>query len=217
MVLSRRPERRRTGRLPTAACLLLLVLGGALITRGVLDGGASRAAPSVHVANAGVPTAAPRATAPAALPAARPVRVRIPAAGVDTRPVLDLGLAADGTVQVPSVAQADRIGWYDRGVTPGETGPAVLIGHYDTVEGPAVLRNVGRIATGDRIYVDRADGRTAVFAVRALQQVDKKAFPTQRVYGDTDRPELRLVTCGGGLVDGHRPDNIVLYADLVTA
>lgn len=214
-MLSRGPHRRLPGRLLTAASLLLLVAGGVLIARGALNGGAPGAAPPAHVANVGAPAAAPRASAPAALPASRPVRVRIPAAGVNTGPVLGLGLAADGTVQVPSVAQADRIGWYDQGVTPGETGPAVLIGHYDTVDGPAVLRNVGRIAPGDRIYVDRADGRTAVFAVRALQQVDKKAFPTQRVYGDTDRPELRLVTCGGGLVDGHRPDNVVVYADLV--
>ncbi|MFB1048811.1 class F sortase [Streptomyces chrestomyceticus] len=213
--MSRGPHRRLPGRLLTAASLLLLVAGGVLIARGALNGGAPGAAPPAHVANVGAPAAAPRASAPAALPASRPVRVRIPAAGVNTGPVLGLGLAADGTVQVPSVAQADRIGWYDQGVTPGETGPAVLIGHYDTVDGPAVLRNVGRIAPGDRIYVDRADGRTAVFAVRALQQVDKKAFPTQRVYGDTDRPELRLVTCGGGLVDGHRPDNVVVYADLV--
>ncbi|MFH8348023.1 class F sortase [Streptomyces sp. NPDC018045] len=215
--MSRRPDRRRPGRTLPAVCLLLLVTGGALIAWGVLDTGGPGVAPPVHVADAGAPAAAPRAAAPAALPASRPVRVRIPAASVNTGPVLGLGLAADGTVQVPSVAQAGRIGWYDKGVTPGETGPAVLIGHYDTVDGPAVLRDIGRVGPGDRIYVDRADGRTAVFAVRALQQVDKKDFPTQRVYGDTDRPELRLVTCGGGLVDGHRPDNIVVYADLVAA
>jgi hypothetical protein len=69
--------------------------------------------------------------------------------------------------------------------------------------------------TGDRITVRRADGTTAVFRVRELEQVDQKAFPTRKVYGDTTRPELRLITCGGELVDGHRPDNIILYADLV--
>ncbi|MFK4110606.1 class F sortase [Streptomyces sp. NPDC002176] len=155
------------------------------------------------------------ASPPAPLPASAPVRVRIPAAGVDTSPVLQLGLAADGTVQVPSVAQADRIGWYREGVTPGQTGPSVLIGHFDTVNGPAVLRNVARVRPGDTITVDRADGTTAVFAVRTLQQVDKKNFPTQRVYGDTPRPELRVITCGGDLRAGHRPDNIILYVDLI--
>ncbi|MET9957595.1 class F sortase [Streptomyces sp. NPDC006326] len=150
-----------------------------------------------------------------ALPASEPVRVRIPAAGVDAGPLLKLGLAADGTVEVPSVADGDKIGWYTKAVTPGETGPAVLIGHFDTARGPAVLRNVSRIRTGDRITVTRADGTTAVFGVRELEQVDKKSFPTAKVYGNTARPELRLITCGGELTDGHRPDNIIVYADLV--
>lgn len=158
----------------------------------------------------------PAAAAPAApLPASQPVRVRIPSAEVDTSPVLKLGLAGDGTVEVPSVADGDKIGWYTKGVTPGETGPAVLIGHFDTARGPAVLRNVSRVHTGDEITVTRADGTAAVFRVRELEQVDKKEFPTAKVYGDTARPELRLITCGGEITAGHRPDNIILYADLV--
>ncbi|MCX5012129.1 class F sortase [Streptomyces sp. NBC_00555] len=162
------------------------------------------------------PTAAPAAPASATpLPASAPVRVRIPAAGVDASPLLTLGLAADGTVEVPSVADGDKIGWYGKGVTPGETGPAVLIGHFDTVRGPAVLKDVSRVRTGDEITVSRADGSTAVFRVRELEQVDKKRFPTGKVYGDTARPELRVITCGGRITDGHRPDNIILYADLV--
>ena len=36
--------------------------------------------------------------------------------------------------------------------------PAVLVGHFDTVDGPAVLRNVARIKDGDRITV----GRTSI-------------------------------------------------------
>lgn len=128
---------------------------------------------------------------------------------------MKLGLAADGTVEVPSVAEADRIGWYTKGVTPGETGPAVLIGHFDTARGPAVLKDVARVRTGEQITVSRADGTTAVFRVRELEQVDKKEFPTAKVYGNTDRPELRVITCGGDITDGHRPDNIILYADLV--
>ncbi|WP_315892843.1 sortase domain-bontaining protein [Streptomyces sp. P9(2023)] len=63
--------------------------------------------------------------------------------------------------------------------------------------------------------VGRADGSTATFEVRAIQQVDKKDFPTNKVYGKTDRPELRLITCGGSVEDGHRTDNIILFADLV--
>ncbi|WP_069464976.1 class F sortase [Actinacidiphila rubida] len=150
----------------------------------------------------------------AAMPASEPVRVTIPAAGVDTGPLLRLGLNTDGTLQVPSVEQADRIGWYTGGVTPGQNGPAVLVGHLDTVNGPAVMRNVTRIKPGDRITVLRADGTRAVFSVTSLQQVSKSGFPTQRVYGNTSTPQLRLITCGGTLTGGHHPDNIIVYATL---
>ncbi|MGJ7415901.1 class F sortase [Streptomyces cinereoruber] len=162
------------------------------------------------------PPGSPRPPHPRRTPArSLPVRVRTASTGVDTGPVLELGLAADGTVEVPSVADADRVGWYDKGVTPGETGPAVLIGHFDTARGPAVLKDVSGARAGDEIAVTRADGKTAVFRVRELEQVDKDSFPTAKVYGDTTRPELRLITCGGELTGGHRPDNIILYADLV--
>ncbi|MFC9703710.1 class F sortase [Streptomyces sp. NPDC056943] len=206
--MTRRPRRART------APLLLVAVLAALT--GCSAGTTPPTTPPARVSEA---TAAPVPTASAvpARPLSRslPVRVRLPAAGVDTGPVLELGLAADGTVEVPSVEDADRIGWYDKGVTPGETGPAVLIGHFDTARGPAVLKDVSRVRVGDEIAVTRADGKVAVFRVRELEQVDKKTFPTAKVYGDTTRPELRLITCGGELVDGHRPDNIILYADLV--
>ncbi|MFG3284898.1 class F sortase [Streptomyces sp. NPDC048111] len=194
-----------------SAAAVLLVLGAGLTAAGC--GSATPAAtPPPTVSTASRAPAAPKA---AALPASEPVRVRIPSAGVDTGPVLHLGLADDGTVEVPSVADADRIGWYDKGVTPGQQGPAVLIGHFDTVRGPAVLKDISRVRAGDTVSVVRADGRTLAFRVRALEQVDKKTFPTQKVYGNTDRPELRIITCGGELTGGHRPDNIIVYADLV--
>ncbi|GGR07244.1 class F sortase [Streptomyces cinereoruber] len=200
---------------PRTAVLLLASLASLAALTGCSAGGgaAAQAVPPARVTE----TAAPAPSAAPVRPLARslPVRVRMASTGVDAGPVLELGLAADGTVEVPSVADADRIGWYDKGVTPGETGPAVLIGHFDTARGPAVLKDVSRARAGDEIAVTRADGKTVVFRVRELEQVDKDSFPTAKVYGDTTRPELRLITCGGELTGGHRPDNIILYADLV--
>lgn len=198
-----------------ATALLVLPFAAALAGCGA-DGHAATPPPHITASASAPVTPEPSRTgAPAAMPASVPVRVTIPAAGVDTGPMLRLGLNADGTIEVPSVPQADRIGWYEKGVTPGETGPAVLVGHFDTANGPAVMKDVGKIKPGDTIDVGREDGTRAVFAVTALEQVDKDAFPTEKVYGRTDRPELRLITCGGEITDGHRPDNIIVYADLV--
>ncbi|MFF8315889.1 class F sortase [Streptomyces bobili] len=197
----------------TAGALFTLLAGAVMLG----CGSGHEPTPSTAPAHVRPTTAAPVSptAGPRPMAASKPVRVRIPSAAVDTGTVLELGLAADGTIEVPSVAQADRIGWYAKGVTPGETGPAVLVGHFDTVKGPAVLRNVSRIRAGDIIGVSRADGTTARFRVREIEQVGKEAFPTKKVYGNTTHPELRLITCGGDLTEGHRPDNIILYADLV--
>ncbi|MFE2164736.1 class F sortase [Streptomyces sp. NPDC059447] len=204
----------RAARGPVLVVVTLAALAGVTGCGAPAPGKPATPAPYVSPASPSAAAPAPGATA-SPLPASEPVRVRIPSAGVDASPVLKLGLAGDGTVEVPSVADGDKIGWYTKGVTPGETGPAVLIGHFDTARGPAVLKDVSKVHTGDEITVSRADGSTAVFRVRALEQVDKKNFPTAKVYGDTTRPELRVITCGGEITEGHRPDNIILYADLV--
>ncbi|MEV5977195.1 class F sortase [Streptomyces sp. NPDC052114] len=203
-------RRRHTTRIAASAALLA-TLGIGLIACG--QGGKGDPAPDVKVHNAAT-AQAKQAVAP--LKASEPTGLRIPSAGVDARSMLHLSVGADQELQVPPADKADEPGWWTGGVTPGEKGPAVLVAHYDTANGPALMRNVAKIKVGGTIEVPRADGSTATFKVREIQQVDKKDFPTNKVYGATDRPELRLLTCGGPIVDGHRSDNIILFADLVS-
>ncbi|MEU5774306.1 class F sortase [Streptomyces venezuelae] len=207
-----RRQNARTARI-AAAGALTAALGIGLIACGQSGGGNGDPAPDVKVHNAAT-AQAKQAVAP--LKASKPTGLRIPAAGVDAKSMLDLGVGADQELDVPPVDKADEPGWWTGGVTPGEKGPAVIVAHYDTANGPALLKNVAKVHVGDTVEVPRADGSTATFKVREIQQVDKKDFPTNKVYGATDRPELRLLTCGGPIVGGHRSDNIILYADLVT-
>ncbi|MFE1444132.1 class F sortase [Streptomyces sp. NPDC058739] len=156
--------------------------------------------------------------AAAVRPSARsePVRLRVPAAGVDT-PVMSLGLAADGGVQVPPVTEHDRAGWYRHSPTPGQKGPSVLLGHVTVGPyGDGVFRRLDRLRPGDRIEVTLADGRTEVFAVDAVRTVRKAEFPVRDVYGDTARPELRLITCGGPRSGGEYRDNVIAFATLAS-
>ncbi|MEU6978810.1 class F sortase [Streptomyces sp. NPDC046371] len=206
----RTPARHR--RLLAGSVLALAVGGGTVV--GCAGAGTAATAPDVRVPHVSAAPAEHRA-AVRPMAASEPVRLVVPSADVDAGPVLRLGLDADGELQVPSVEQAEQPGWYTGSVTPGERGAAVLVAHYDTARGPALLRNVAKLGAGSLIEVRRADGTTARFAVREIQQVDKKDFPTNKVYGKTDRPELRLITCGGPVRDGHRTDNIIVFADLV--
>ncbi|WP_163015859.1 class F sortase, partial [Streptomyces sp. Tu 4128] len=143
-----------------------------------------------------------------------PVGLRIPAVGVDT-PVMRLGLAADGTVQVPPVTDDDRAGWYRHSPTPGQVGPSVLLGHVTVgTHGDGVFRHLARLHRGDRIETRLENGAAAEFTVTAVRTVRKAEFPTDDVYGDVKRPELRLITCGGPRVGEEYRDNVIVFAAL---
>ncbi|WP_165825801.1 class F sortase [Actinomycetospora cinnamomea] len=153
------------------------------------------------------------------LPASPPVRLDVPAAGVHSD-LMNLGLRADGTVEVPPHGdrEASRAGWYRHSPTPGERGPAVLLGHVDSAEdGPAVFFELGGLRPGDTATVWRADGRGAVFRVTGVAVHPKDRFPTEDVYGDTPGAELRLITCGGVFdpESGSYTDNVVVDAVLI--
>ncbi|WP_316523004.1 class F sortase [Kitasatospora brasiliensis] len=203
------------------AGLLCLVLGTSLALSG-------RETPVVRVETSGHGTDTPAATTPATTgttpgtaPTAPkpyapspPTRLLVPSVGVDA-PVTDLGLNPDGTVEVPPADHGEEVGWYRNSPSPGETGPAVLIGHLDTAHGPAVFKRLPKLRPGELIRIRRADGTTVDFKVRTLLQAAKDRFPTEQVYGDTPAPALRLITCGGQIgSDGHWTDNIIVLADL---
>jgi len=139
--------------------------------------------------------------------------VQIPAIGVDSE-LMELGLKADGTMEVPP--EGFPAGWYTGAPTPGELGPAVIAGHVDWA-GPGVFYDLHRIQIGDEVTVTRADGSAPVFRVVRVEQYPKVGFPTDEVYGDIDRAGLRLITCGGvfNRATGHHDDNIVVFAELI--
>ncbi|MBM7490522.1 hypothetical protein JOD64_001744 [Micromonospora luteifusca] len=155
--------------------------------------------------------------APAALARSAPTSIEIPRIGVDAT-IMSLGTNPDGTVQVPPLDQADQAGWYEPGASPGETGNAVIVGHVDSAKlGPAVFFDLGALTPGDTVTVRRADGLAATFKVDSVKAYPKTAFPTELVYGPSDRPSLRVVTCGGQFDEAAKsyPDNVVVFASLV--
>jgi hypothetical protein len=163
------------------------------------------------------PTPSAQPVAPLVLPASRPVSISIPAIRVRA-PLLRLGQAADGTLEVPPPGKHyDDAGWYRYSPTPGELGPSVIVGHVDSAKnGPSVFWRLGTLHPLDRVRVTRADGSVAVFVVDDVRLFRKKAFPTKLVYGNTDHAALRLITCGGPFDSaGHYRDNVVVLASLV--
>lgn len=143
-----------------------------------------------------------------------PTYLRIPAHDIEADFEEPLALNEDRTIEVPK--SYEKVGWYELGVSPGEIGPAIVLGHVDSYEGPAVFYNLRELEKGDEIYIEREDGTTLVFEVVEKERYDQDVFPTQRVYGDTAAPELRLITCIGTYDHGTQrySHNLVVYATL---
>lgn len=237
MVTSSRHGGRRGSLLAAAATAVLAAVGATTVYLGVAGTATTSAPQQSPTSSAGQPSAgagsrttdapdAPRsepagtaAPVPAArtgrfLTGSRPVGLDIARIGVHSTTVVDLGLQRDGSIEVPEDAQ--KPGWFAPGPSPGQLGPAVIAGHVDSRTGPAVFYRLAELRRGDRLTVTREDGSVAAFVVDRVKTYAKDAFPTRKVYGATDRAELRLITCGGSYDDETGYDsNTVAYAHLV--
>ncbi|MFF7975980.1 class F sortase [Streptomyces sp. NPDC007905] len=170
--------------------------------------------PRASGATSAVRPATPESIEP--LPRSVPTRLLIPKISVDA-PFAELSIGATGQLEPPPADNTNLVGWYAKGASPGEAGTSIIAGHVDTVTSAAVFANLGELERGDRFSVDRADGRTADFVVDDTETFAKDDFPSKRVYADTDRPEVRLITCAGDYDHSVRDytDNLVVFAHLV--
>ncbi|HEY5889683.1 MAG TPA: class F sortase [Acidimicrobiia bacterium] len=142
-----------------------------------------------------------------------PARVIVPSVEIDAR-VVGVGLQKDGAMETPDFGLA---GWYRLGPRPGESGPAVIVAHVDSVAGPDVFNRLDELTAGVEIVVEDAFGGRARFVVRDTETVPKSELPVERIWSDDDDPVLRLITCGGEFDRTVRSyeSNVIVYADAV--
>ena len=148
-----------------------------------------------------------------------PVSVAIPAIGVQSQ-LLPLGRNKDGTMQVPDlITSANEAAWYKYSVAPGQIGTAVIEGHVDSYQGPAVFFRLGAVRPGNHINVTLADGITAVFRVTGVREYPKAEYPANTIYAPADYAALRVITCGGDFDagTGHYLGSVVVFASLVSS
>lgn len=207
------PRGRARVRLSGFAGVTLVIAGAGVIAVAVL---AQRFAPSPSPSAAGAVSA--KAKGPS-LGRSVPVSVSIPEIGVRSR-LLSLGLNPDGSIEVPSLAtSADEAAWYKYSVTPGQVGAAVIEGHVDSYQGPAVFFRLGALRPGNQIDVTLANGITAVFRVTGVREYGKDEYPAKMIYGPTNYAALRLITCGGDFdfATHHYLSSVVVFAALSSA
>lgn len=192
--------------------LALLAVGTTCLAIGIRQAPAVSAPP--QVVNRGTPPSVNSATVHGPrLARAVPFRLTIPRIHVSST-LARLGLSPNGTVQVP--ADPAQAGWYQPGPSPGQSGSAVILGHVDSIHGPAVFYLLSLLKQGDAVSVQLVDGSIAHFTVTAVATYLNADFPSRRVYGPHGFSGLQLVTCGDGFNEQTQEylGNVVVYSKL---
>jgi len=192
-----------------AAVVVALLLSGCG-ARQPTDPPVSDTGPTAAAPTADAPSPAPTGPAPLAV-GQPPASVAVDAIGLD-EPLIDLGLQADGAMEVPT--DFDDVGWFTGGGRPGGVGPTVIAAHVDSASGPAVFARLTELVAGDSVRVTDVTGGVFEYVVTRVGDYAKADFPTTEVFGAVPADELRLITCTG-LFDrsiGHYEDNRVVFA-----
>jgi hypothetical protein len=224
-----RGNRRRRYSPLAAAVVVLAVLGvyfAVMATRSQRPAATHSPGPTSSAPLAvGPPSVSPPAPIPGITPSdaaatsnptiTAPVRLTVASIGVDTS-LQPLALQRDGTLQSPS--SWNVAGWYAGGIKPGQIGPAVIAGHIDSTNGPAVFYRLDKLAIGAQAVVTEQGGAVLTFVVDDVQSFAKDKFPADAVYGPTPYPELRLITCTGDFdyKTHNYLSNLVVSAHLVS-
>lgn len=156
----------------------------------------------------------PTTLAPKSLSKSDPVKIAVPALGIDSS-LVNVGKNPDDTLEVPKDAQDPA--WYRLSPTPGELGPSIIVGHVDSETGPGIFWKLNQLQKDQIIEVTRSDNQVARFKVTEVKQFEQNNFPTQEVYGNINHSGLRLITCGGvfNRTTQSYSHNTVVYAELI--
>lgn len=123
------------------------------------------------------------------------MRLKIPRIHVDAS-VEYVGLTPDGAMGVPT--DPDTVAWFNLGPRPGETGSAVIDGHFGWKDGiPAVFDNVHKLHKGDMLSVEDKNGVTTTFVVRELRLYDQHENAVDVFSSSDGKAHLNLITCTG--------------------
>ncbi|UOQ45381.1 sortase [Halobacillus salinarum] len=142
-----------------------------------------------------------------------PAHIKIPAIDVDTN-VHKVGILDNGQMGVPD--DTVNVGWFEPGTKPGSTGNAVIAGHVDSYEGPAVFFYLKNLKKGDEVHVTGKEGKKLTYVVKALESYPYDNAPIKDIFGHTDKKRLNLITCTGTF--DHDTDNhlerLVVFTEL---
>lgn len=156
---------------------------------------------------------------PSFLSYSEPIAISLPSVGIQSS-LITVGKTATGEMEVPEYPNFDKAAWYRESPTPGQYGSSIILGHVDSYasnNGASVFFSLPKVKVGDPIVINRTDGSTVNFIVRAIRNYNKADMPDDIIYGPvTEDAELRLITCSGKFIHetGTYDSNTVVFATM---
>ncbi|WP_456272269.1 sortase domain-containing protein [Bacillus sp. AK031] len=143
-----------------------------------------------------------------------PARIKIPSLDIDTE-VIPVGLLENGEMEVPKGTEV--AGWYNRGIKAGAKGNAVVAGHVDSKEGPAIFFYLKNMEIGEKVTVTDTEGIEQTFVVKQKESYQAEEAPIEKIFGPDNSRNLNLITCTGTFnYEEHLyPDRLVIYTELI--
>lgn len=180
---------------------LLQLIGGFVLSVWLLAGSPASAAPTN-------PNGAQRDRIP--------VRLDIPAVGIDA-PIEPIGLNQDRALGWAASDMA--VGWYSQGFRPGESGNAVLVGHLRTHEAdrPGGLWRLDEVKPGNDVVVTMSDGDQLRYLVTAADEFDAHDRPLARLFGKVATENLNIITHSYLEEQGKGKKFMVVFSTLMAA
>ncbi|MGK7379371.1 class F sortase [Planococcus sp. 1R117A] len=142
-----------------------------------------------------------------------PATLEIPAIKAKAA-VQHLGLTETGEMAVPD--NGEDVSWFSHGYQPGQNGRAVIAGHVDQVDGPAVFWDLFKLQSGDEIVLKEGD-QELKFKVYKMESIPLETADLSAIFGYHSSPELVLITCSGDYDHsrGTREERLIVYASLI--
>jgi len=150
---------------------------------------------------------------PGGAPQGLPVRLVIPAIGVDSA-IEDAVITPDGVMDVPS--NSVNVAWFSLGPHPGQEGSAVIGGHFGIKNGvPFVFYDLDKLRIGDQVYIVNDRDETIPFIVQSVKSFDRNADATTVFTSSDGLAHINLITCEGiwNQSNGSYPQRLVVFTD----
>lgn len=137
-----------------------------------------------------------------------PLYLYIPSINLFTN-IQGVGVNEKGNMDVPS-GKTNDVGWYQYGVTPGNTGTAVLDAHNT-----AAFQNLNSVPLGSEIYVWTTEGKWLRFTVTKANTYSVNSLSPWTLFEQTQNKQLNLITCAGTLLgNGEATHRLIVSAEL---